>query len=120
MPKAGGKWNTFDITAKGSHLTVTLNGVRTADGEDSKFPRGPIALQHGAARLVHDLEKLGIEMAEQRRGHRGQHARMDVTGPGTKKDARRRIQLAEMFHGMHPFRVCPKRGQGPSIRFMSP
>jgi len=28
MPKAGGKWNTYDITAKGSQLTVVLNAFR--------------------------------------------------------------------------------------------
>src|SRR5207245_2289304 len=60
-------------------------------------------------RLVHDLKKLGIEMAEQRGSHRGQHARMDVTGPGAEKDARRRIQLAKTFHGIHPFTSYPKR-----------
>jgi hypothetical protein len=46
MPKAGGKWNTYDITAKGTHLTVTLNGVRTADVNDSRLASGPIALQY--------------------------------------------------------------------------
>lgn len=48
MPKAGGKWNTFDITVKGTRLTVTLNGVRTADVEDSKLASGPIGLQYAA------------------------------------------------------------------------
>ena len=48
MPKAGGKWNTYDITVKGTRLTLTLNGVRTVDVEDSKFPSGPIALQYAA------------------------------------------------------------------------
>lgn len=48
MPKAGGKWNTYEITAKGPKFTVTLNGVRTVDGaEDSKHSRGRIALQYG-------------------------------------------------------------------------
>ncbi|HEX8885159.1 MAG TPA: DUF1080 domain-containing protein [Noviherbaspirillum sp.] len=46
MPKAGGKWNTYDITARGTHLTVTLNGVRTADVNDSRLARGPVALQY--------------------------------------------------------------------------
>ena len=46
MLKAGGKWNTFDITVKGTRLTVTLNGVRTADVQDSKLVSGPIALQY--------------------------------------------------------------------------
>ena len=47
MPKAGGHWNIYEITARGSRLTVVLNGVRTVDVEDSKFPQGPIALQYG-------------------------------------------------------------------------
>ena len=48
MPRAGGKWNVYEITAKGSALTVTLNGQKTVDGaQDAKFPSGRIALQHG-------------------------------------------------------------------------
>jgi Domain of Unknown Function (DUF1080) len=47
MPKAGGKWNTFLITAKGSNLTVVFNGVQTVNVQDSKFASGPIALQFG-------------------------------------------------------------------------
>ena len=47
MPKAGGKWNTYEITAKGSQLTVVLNGVQTVNVQDSKFPQGPFALQFG-------------------------------------------------------------------------
>jgi len=45
---AGGKWNTLEITAQGSHLMVTLNGTRTVDANDSKYARGPFALQYGA------------------------------------------------------------------------
>ena len=48
MPKAGGKWNTFDITAKGSHLVVVFNGQKTVDVDDSKLASGPIALQWGS------------------------------------------------------------------------
>ena len=48
MPKAGGKWNTYDVTVKGSRLIVTLNGVVTADIQDSKLTSGPIALQYAA------------------------------------------------------------------------
>jgi hypothetical protein len=44
---AGGKWNTYEITAKGSQLTVKLNGVQTADAQDSKHAAGPFALQMG-------------------------------------------------------------------------
>jgi hypothetical protein len=46
--KAGGKWNTYEIRAQGSHLTVTLNGMKTADANDTKHARGPFALQYGA------------------------------------------------------------------------
>ena len=47
MPKAGGKWNTYEITAKGSQLTVVLNGVQTASVQNSQFAQGPFALQFG-------------------------------------------------------------------------
>ncbi len=45
MPKAGGKWNTYEITAKGTRLTLVLNGVKTVEIDDSKLASGPIALQ---------------------------------------------------------------------------
>src|SRR5213592_222908 len=47
MPKAGGKWNNYEITAKGSHLTVVLNGVQTVDVQYSQHAQGPFALQFG-------------------------------------------------------------------------
>jgi hypothetical protein len=47
MPKAGGKWNTYEITAKGNRLTLVLNGQQTVDVEDAKLASGPIALQWG-------------------------------------------------------------------------
>jgi len=47
MPKAGGKWNTYEITAKGSQLTVVLNGVQTVDVQDGKHAEGRVALQFG-------------------------------------------------------------------------
>jgi Domain of Unknown Function (DUF1080) len=45
--KAGGQWNVYEITAKGSKLTVVLNGTKTAEVENVEFPSGPIALQYG-------------------------------------------------------------------------
>ena len=49
MPKAGGKWNTYEITAQGPHLVAILNGQKTADVQDSKhLNAGPIALQYGS------------------------------------------------------------------------
>jgi hypothetical protein len=48
MPKAGGRWNVYEITAKGDTFTVILNGQKTVDGAKSdKFASGRIALQHG-------------------------------------------------------------------------
>jgi hypothetical protein len=47
MPKAGGKWNTYEITAKGSQLTVALNGIKTVDIQNGQFLEGPVSLQFG-------------------------------------------------------------------------
>ena len=47
MPKAGGKWNTYDITLRGTRLVLVLNGVKTVEVDDSKLASGPIALQWG-------------------------------------------------------------------------
>ena len=43
--KAGGRWNTYEVTAKGSRLTVKLNGVQTVDVVNGKWAEGPIGLQ---------------------------------------------------------------------------
>jgi Domain of Unknown Function (DUF1080) len=52
--KAGGKWNTFAITAKGSRLQVSFNGQQSVDIVDGSFPAGPFALQYatGAKGIV--------------------------------------------------------------------
>ncbi len=47
MPKAGGKWNTYEITAKGRLITVVLNGQKTVELHNGLFVEGPITLQHG-------------------------------------------------------------------------
>ena len=47
MPKAGGKWNTYEITLRGASLVVVLNGTKTVDIQDSKRASGPFALQWG-------------------------------------------------------------------------
>lgn len=44
----GGKWNTIDVTAKGTQLTVLINGMKMVDVSDTKHAKGPIALQYGA------------------------------------------------------------------------
>jgi hypothetical protein len=49
MPHAAGRWNTFEITARGPQLWVSFNGSRTVDGvRDARFPSGPFALQYAA------------------------------------------------------------------------
>ena len=47
MVNAGNRWNTLEITAKGSRLTVRMNGMPMVDVMDTKHARGPIALQAG-------------------------------------------------------------------------
>lgn len=46
--KAGGQWNTYEITARGSKITATLNGVRTVELDNKKYKSGIIALQYAA------------------------------------------------------------------------
>ena len=48
MPKAAGKWNTYEITADGRHLVVTLNGQKTVDIRNGMFEEGHVTLQYGA------------------------------------------------------------------------
>ena len=46
--RAGGKWNTFEITAQGSHLVVVMNGKKTVDVVTTRpHLNGPFALQWG-------------------------------------------------------------------------
>ena len=43
---AGGRWNTFEIHAKGPEITVKLNGVVTVHARDARFPEGPVGIQY--------------------------------------------------------------------------
>jgi len=45
--KAGGQWNTLEITAQGDLLAVKLNGVQTVSIRNGKYASGPFALQFG-------------------------------------------------------------------------
>jgi hypothetical protein len=47
MPKAGGKWNTMEITAKGRDLSLIFNGQKTAQTHNGLHTDGFIALQFG-------------------------------------------------------------------------
>jgi hypothetical protein len=51
MPKAGGKWNTYEITAKGRQITVMLNGKKTVELHNGLFTEGPFTLQHGGGTI---------------------------------------------------------------------
>ena len=59
LPKAGGRWNTMEITARGPHLIVVLNETRTAEVQDSKHARGPFSIQYSAG--VVKFRKLQIK-----------------------------------------------------------
>lgn len=43
--KAGGRWNTYEIHAKGPEITVKLNGVVTVSAQDARFPEGRLGIQ---------------------------------------------------------------------------
>jgi hypothetical protein len=51
MPKAAGKWNTYEITASGRDLTVVLNGQQTAKVRTGIFEEGPFGLQYGSGTI---------------------------------------------------------------------
>jgi hypothetical protein len=44
-PKTIGRWSTFEITAAGGHLSVTLNGQPLIEADDSRLQSGAVALQ---------------------------------------------------------------------------
>ena len=46
-PKAAGRWNVYEITARGNEMTVRLNGQVTVHFRDAKNPAGPFTLQYG-------------------------------------------------------------------------
>lgn len=45
------RWNTYDVTMQGNHITVKLNGVTTIDATDDNFSSGPISLQYGSGTI---------------------------------------------------------------------
>ena len=47
MPKAGGKWNTFDITAKGRNIIVSAQRQADRQPENGMFEQGHFTLQYG-------------------------------------------------------------------------
>ncbi len=59
MPKAGGKWNTYEITAKGRDITLVLNGKETSKLRSEYLMDGHLALQHGSG--VMKFRKVAIK-----------------------------------------------------------
>jgi Domain of Unknown Function (DUF1080) len=59
MPKAGGQWNTYEITAKGRQITVLLNGKKTVELHNGMFVEGPVTLQYGSG--VMKFRKVAIK-----------------------------------------------------------
>jgi hypothetical protein len=59
QPKAGGKWNVMEITAKGRLITVKLNGEQTTQLHNGLFAEGVITLQHGSG--VMKFRKVAIK-----------------------------------------------------------
>lgn len=58
--KAGGHWNTYDITVINNHIKLVLNGQTTVDmTDDAHLAAGPIALQYNKG--VVKFRKLSIE-----------------------------------------------------------
>lgn len=51
-PRTAGQWNTFEITAQGDHLTVSLNGEQVVDTRGQRLAAGPIALQYNGAGTI--------------------------------------------------------------------
>ena len=48
----GERWNRYEISARGRHLAVKLDGQTTVDVDSDRFAAGPIALQYGAGRVM--------------------------------------------------------------------
>ena len=46
VPQTGGRWNTMEVTARGSQMTVVLNGVKTAETSQARDVPGVIGLQY--------------------------------------------------------------------------
>jgi hypothetical protein len=47
MPKAGSKWSTMEIQAKGRDLSIMFDGKKTASVRSGVHTEGPVALQFG-------------------------------------------------------------------------
>ena len=75
MPKAGGKWNTFEIAAKGPKvITAVLNGTKTVELQNGMFARGRSRLQ--TRRAWSSSARLRSSHYRKRSGGRTMHYRI--------------------------------------------
>ena len=49
VPSTVNKWNRFEISAVGDHLTVKLNGKTTVDAHDERHTKGVLGLQYNGS-----------------------------------------------------------------------
>lgn len=49
--RAGGRWNTYEISARGPHIVIKLNGQTTAEAKDTTYTAGVVALQYLAGTI---------------------------------------------------------------------
>ena len=55
----GGRWNRFEISARGSALEVVLNDRPVVSARDERFRSGPIALQYGGGTVLFRNVRIG-------------------------------------------------------------
>ncbi len=49
--RAGGRWNTFEISARGPQIVIKLNGQTTAEAKDTTYTAGVVSLQYLAGTI---------------------------------------------------------------------
>src|SRR5262249_43269959 len=93
MPKAGGKWNTYEVTANGRDITVVLNGATTAKLRNGMFDEGPIVLQHGAGAIkFRKVEVKPLESGDPRGGMEAVIVGGDIFMQATTRKARESLR----------------------------
>jgi hypothetical protein len=56
--KPAGEWNTFEITCKGKHLSLWVNGVNTCEFDACEIPRGYLGVEAEGYRIEFKNVKL--------------------------------------------------------------
>jgi formylglycine-generating enzyme required for sulfatase activity/serine/threonine protein kinase len=66
-PVPAGQWFTLEVIARASHITIKVDGVETANDDDSRFTSGHIALQQHEPQTVVEFRKIEIKELEARK-----------------------------------------------------